>query len=91
MCHVHQLEGVYTVAAQRFALAAAYGLPLVTETLADPGIFAGKVLMTDHQHYPEFVAMWLAGDGNRLRDLGRELHYLLTEQYTFRKCVEAAL
>jgi hypothetical protein len=91
MAHIHQLEGVYAVAAQRFCLAAAYHLPLVTETLAGPGIFAGKVLMTDAAHYPEFTAMWLAGDGNRLADLGRELHYLLCVEHTFRKCVEAAL
>lgn len=91
MAHVHQLEGVYTVAAQRFCLAAAYRLPLITETLADPGIFAGKVLTTDAAHYADFVSMWLAGDGNRLRDYGAALHYLLCVAKPFRKCVEAAL
>ena len=95
MCHVHQLESVYTVAAQRFCLAAAYGMPLVTETLADPGIFEHLVLMSDHAHYADFTAMWLGknepGDDNRLRDFGAALHYLLCIEKTFRKCVEAAL
>lgn len=92
MCHVHQHGHIPAVAAQRFVLAAAYGLPLFTETLADVGIFDHhRLLMTDHVHYAEFVAMWLKAPTQRLVDLGQAIRHLLTVEYPFRRCIEAAV
>jgi hypothetical protein len=91
VAHVHQHEGVRTVAPGRFALAAAYGLPLVTETLDDPGIFTpGTLLQSDAAHYADFTRMWL-GDEAKLRDFGASLHWLLCREHTFRRCVDQAV
>ncbi len=90
MLHVHQNDGVYTVAPQRWALAAAYKMPLVTEHVAEVGIFSQSYMMqSDRQHLTTFVRMW-RGD-HRLTDYGHALHQLLCVEHTFRRCVEAAL
>lgn len=93
MIQVHQKDGLFTVAPQRWALAAAYSLPMITETLADCGLFtAGYRLMTDLEHLGAFTRTWLAQENARtLEDFGRSLHQLLCHHYTFRKSIEAAL
>lgn len=93
MLHIHQHDGIQTVAPQRWALAAAYGLPLITETLIDRGIFGNSnMLMCNYEHLPEFVRMWtLRNEARILEDFGRALHQLLCVERTFRGNVEAAL
>ena len=93
MLHVHQTEGKCFVAPQRFALAAAYGLPLITETLADPGIFYSTTLLSsDLLNLPAFVKMWTqARERQLLEDYGYQLHRLLCHVWPFRRCVEEAL
>jgi hypothetical protein len=93
MLHIHQHDGIQTIAPQRWALAAAYGLPLITETLLDWGIFGYKhLLMIDYEHLPEFVKMWTRRNEARiLEDYGRALHHLLCVERTFRANVEAAV
>lgn len=93
MLHVHQNEGKYYVAPQRFAIAAAYGLPLISEALADLGIFSSSTLLTsDLLNLPTFVKMWTQGDEhNLLDDYGYQLHRLLCHIWPFRRCVEEAL
>jgi hypothetical protein len=93
MLHIHQHDGIQTIAPQRWALAAAYGLPLITETLLDWGIFGYKhLLMSDYEHLPEFVKMWTRRNEARiLEDYGRALHHLLCVERTFRANVEAAV
>ncbi len=91
MVHVHQRDDAFTVAPQRFALAAAYKLPIITETLADEGIFTNSYrLMSDFRHLGEFVAMWTRSQNTqRLQDYGHALHQLLCVDHTFRKVVDA--
>lgn len=90
MLHVHQNDGVNTVAPQRWALAAAYKLPIISETLADGGIFGHTHgLYSDYAHIAEFCKMWRYDA--RLNDYALALHELLCHQLTFRKSVEAAL
>lgn len=93
MVMVHQLDNSPTVAPQRWALAAAYGLPVITETLGNPGIFSeGRRLMADLPFLGEFTAMWLRAENKaRLEDYGNALHDFLCHHYTFRKSVEANL
>lgn len=93
MVTVHQKDGLATVAPQRWCLAAAYGLPMITETLADSGIFTATYrLMCDLEYLGQFVQTWLAPENaNALADYGHGLHQLLCERYTFRKGIEAAL
>lgn len=93
MLNIHQREGINACAAQRFALAAAYKLPMITETLADAGIFDHTtILQTDYANFVDFVQMWLCrNDGRMLAEYGEQLHYLLCEKHTFRKCIEAVV
>lgn len=93
MVQVHQKDGLLTVAPQRWALAAAYHLPMITETLTDSGIFTPTYrLMCDLSHIGEFTRTWLAPENAReLENFGHSLHHLLCERYTFRKGIEDAL
>lgn len=91
MVHIHQHDNVPTVAPSRWAIAAANHLPMITETLADEGIFGKSYkLMTDFAHMGEAAALWLK-DERALADYASSLHGLLCEHFTFRKCIEAAL
>lgn len=91
MLHVHQMEGVPTVAPQRFALAAAYGLPLLSERVADAGIFKdGPVWFAPLGRLPD-VARHMLKAPDVLRTHAEGLHELLCARYTFRRCIEEAL
>lgn len=81
---------IATVAPQRWCLAAAYGLPMVTETLFDPGLFTAEFrLMSDLSHLGRFLGTWLLPENARiLADYGHSLHQLLCEHYTFKTSVE---
>lgn len=88
--HVHQWDYAPTVAPQRFALAAAYRKPVVSELVADKGLMSEvQGLWCDYEYLPTFAKLWK--DDNRLSDLGAALHYLLVEKYPFRRCIENAL
>lgn len=93
MIHVHQLEGVNTVAPQRFALAAAYKLPLITENLYNTGIFNHRhLIMADYTTLPEVTEQWVRRNDVRILDeYGCNLYHLLCEQYTFRRVVDGAI
>ncbi len=87
--HIHQLPGVYTVAPGRFALAAAYRLPLLAESVTDPADFKDRVIWAS---YDEIVqrAYNIASEPNDLT-YGYALHDFLCVDRTFKKEVEAAL
>lgn len=92
--HVHQLDRSPGVPGLRMVVAAAYGLAVMSETVADAGIFDPSMLMqADYAHLVEFVALWTRDtEGHkRLADIGARLRYELCERLTFRKSVEAAL
>lgn len=93
MLHVHQHDNINTVAPGRFALAAAYRLPVISERLDDWGIFNhGCLLCCDYPNLIVFADMWLRRNEARvLADYGRALHNLLCRDHTFRTGVEAAL
>jgi len=93
MLHIHQHDGIQTVAPQRWALTAAYELPLISETVIDGGIFGyDHMLLTDYANMERFVPMWVRRNETQvLEDYGRALYQLLCVERTFRKCVEAAL
>jgi hypothetical protein len=93
MIHVHQRDDYQALAPQRFALAAAYRLPLITETLPEHAPFGySNLLMSSHEHLPAFAQMWLGRNDSRiLEDYGWALHSFLCRDNTFRQCVERAL
>lgn len=92
MLHVHQHDQVRGVACLRWAIAAAYKLPVITEELwGDPGIFEPG-LHTLNRHYDglvEYIKDLL--NWSNLPDYGMALHHLLCEERTFRKIVDGAL
>lgn len=94
MLHVHQHDHAFTVAPQRFALAAAYHMPLFTEHINDTGIFGSELLMADKAHLLALVRSWLNGgwaERSRLQDLGESLYGRLCVDNTFKKCIDAAV
>ncbi len=89
MLHVHQHDHVATVAPQRFALAAAYRLPLISEAVCEPDLFKDVVLWSKYDALADFVHDRMRGNG--LEDAGEALYQLLCVERTFHKCVEEAL
>lgn len=92
MVCVHQMPEARTIAPQRWALAAAYKLPIISETLADAGLLANVTIQTDLESIGDVAASWKRTENaNKLRAKGQALHNLLCHEYTFRKGIEAAL
>lgn len=92
MVAVHQYPEAQTVAPQRWALAAAYKLPVVSETLADAGMLDRVTIQTDLENIGFVAASWIEpGNLGKLAQKGQALHNLLCHEYTFRKGIEAAL
>ena len=92
MVHIHQHDGIPTIAPQRFAIAAAYKLPMITETLADCDGLEHVLLTSDYAHLAMFAHQWLTGPQHgMLSSLGHALHQKLCVEHTFRTGVEAAL
>lgn len=91
MLHIHQNEGVRTIAPQRWVMAAAYRLPIVSEEVTNP-IWCG--------YYPPYellnecaVNLMVNTTANAvtIRRLADELHQQMCVEQPFRKGVEAAL
>lgn len=92
MCIVHQNEDAHYVAAQRWALAAAYKLPIISECVEDKGVMADSTIWTDLQSIGEVAASWMRPENRtKLIAKGEALHQLLCHDLTFRKSVEKAL
>ncbi len=93
MLHIHQHDDVATVAPQRWALAAAYKLPLITEGVEDSGLFDfSHALSTDYNNLASIAHDFIRRhDPRTLETYGTALHQFLCVEHTFRKCVEAAL
>lgn len=93
LVHIHQHDAIPGVAALRLALAAAYKMPVITETCADYGIFGqGDLLRADYGWLAEAAQQWVCrNDAKMLEEYGQSLHHTLCEVHTFRKCIEAAL
>lgn len=72
----------------RFAMAAAYHLPIVSETIKDPDPLGGLVRIASYDDVPRVVAEVLADGGRRDAEA---LYQRLCVDFTFRTCVEAAL
>lgn len=94
MAHIHQHDNVPTVAPSRFAIAAAYKMPLITEMLGDEGIFTGgyKLTVPDIGSVGAFVSLALDPKvEDKRRAYGEALHHLLCVENTFQSFVEAAV
>ena len=91
--HVHQVAEAPAIPPLRMVVAAAYSLPVISETPARRGIFDyGHMLTSDHPHIAEFAYYWsVRNKGAFLDGYGAGLHRLLCHELTFRKSVECAL
>lgn len=90
LVHIHQLEGINTVSSLRFALAAAYYMPILSERLERPGIFATNVIQAEYGYIALALKSWLNPTrDSELRQYGRALHQLLCVDHTFRHAVES--
>lgn len=91
MLHVHQHEHIQGVACLRWAIAAAYRLPVITEALWDGGIFHDRVhmLVANYDALANYASIWIKT--NMLAGIGEALYDLLCTERTFRRQVEAAL
>jgi hypothetical protein len=92
--HIHQLDHALGVPPLRMIVAAAYSLPVISETVTDRGIFTEGFMMTaDHGYLADLTRMWACGEAEqpRLRDYGQALHQLLCHDLTFRRSIERAL
>lgn len=91
LLNVHQHDNAPYIAPQRIALAAAYYLPVICETVADPGdLSPAAIQYMDYTGIPALVAEKLASHA-WLTLFGTALHHLLCEEFPFRRCVEEAL
>lgn len=91
--HIHQHEHAPGMPPLRLVVAAAYSMPFITETVADPGIFGYiHFMQSAYVQYADFIRLWTRDyDRQRLNDYGAALHALLCRDMTFRRSVEVAL
>lgn len=89
--HIHQHERVHSVAPQRYAIAAAWHKPLISERVYDTGIFNDCVLYADFAALPEYTELMVRRYPQLLRAKADELHDRLCVSGNFRSYIEAAL
>lgn len=89
MLHIHQHDNVPTVAPLRWALAAAYELPIISERVENDGGVAG-VVCADYERLVGQVQHMMRLPIT-LQMMGEMLHNELCEDFRFRDRVEAAV
>jgi hypothetical protein len=93
MLHAHQDDARRAIAPQRFALCAAYRLPLVYEDVPDRGAYADYATFAPYERLASTVREYLAGhyDAPTETGIGERQYQWLCVENTFRTCVERAL
>lgn len=89
MLNVHQDDTLY-LEPLRFVLAAAYGLPIVTEQLADPYPYTGHVHQFDMETMSQ-IMHYALGYYEESKAHGEWMRNRMTKDLTFRHCLEANL
>lgn len=89
--HIHQHDRVATVAPLRFAIAAAWHKPLISEDVHHGGVFGSTVLWADFPDLADYTAVMVRRFGHLLQHKADELHDLLCVSNSFKSFVEAAL
>jgi hypothetical protein len=89
MLHVHQHDNAPFVAPQRLALAAAYHLPVISETTPGLGDLAQVVDTADYASLPEIVRARL--NNTTLSNEGDLLYHFLCVERPFKASVLEAL
>ncbi len=89
--HVHQHDRVPTVAPLRYAIAAAWHKPLISESVHDRGIFGEAVFYAEFEALADYTALMVRRYPDLLRAKADELHSLLCVDNSFRSFIEKAL
>lgn len=92
MVHVHQHDAFPCMAAQRVALAASAGMPLLSESMKDPAPLLDGLdyQSAAHEQLVE-IALLLLKDEDRMRELAGRLHETLCKRLEFGVNVRRAL
>ncbi len=86
-CHQDELPWSEPI---RLAIAGMYGLPIISETCADAGLWNGRYLQADMRDIPCTVKSLLQ-DPVRQARMGAAAWRLVCAEHPFRQCVEQAL
>lgn len=81
--NIHQDNDLY-IEPLRLALFATYQLPIISETVYDS--FPIKLITANYDQLEEFCRLCIK-DYLRLKELGKEIQYILCEKYNFNKVV----
>lgn len=88
--HIHQHDGMNVVSPLRFAVAAAYRKPIVSELIETPGIFTQRLIQSTYANISTTVQRWLQPQHAReLRDVGERLYQTLCIDNTFERIIKA--
>lgn len=90
MLHIHQHDNIETIAPLRWALAASYKLPVVSEAAADPGRYEDVTVFASYQGLAT-VAKQMVRSPRVLDIYADRLHGMLCQRYTFKSQVEASV
>lgn len=90
MLHVHQHDQG-AIAPQRFALAAAYRMPMISEEVADKGVYERAVMWAEYDGIPARARQFLAGKVEQDAHYDDALHNLLCIERPFEQGVWEAL
>jgi len=92
LCLVHQNDNAAYVAPQRWALAAAYRLPVISEHVQDAGELAEHTIWTDLEGIGVVTSSWMRMENRgKLIAKGEALHQKLCHDMPFRASIERAL
>lgn len=93
MVHVHQHENIPTIAPLRWCIAAAYHLPIISETVSNRAPFLPQHFISwDYDQLAEKVSQNLQmRQYGWLNEYGENLHNFLCHEFTFRNSIERAL
>lgn len=90
--HVHQHEDIRTISPTRWQTAAAYRLPILSETVDRPSVFEYTCLWADYNNLPIVAKLAMSGQySHELDEFSKRFHEQLCVEYPFRRCVEDAV
>lgn len=91
--HIHQFDNVPTISPLRWAVAAAYGIPIISETVADRSpLGLGDFMTANYANLAAFAKMHVKDQHpQKLMDYGHALHQKMCVQYPFSHWIERAV
>jgi len=91
MVAIHQWQEWPCVAPLRMCIAAAHKLAVISEEVADKGLFAGLLPTLHYADMGALVASAIRSPYSKMPEFGEMLYQKLCVDYTFKKSIEAAL